>query len=102
MKVYLASPRNQLQAHAVNGMDVLISFATYSDWHNGYIQSFNSLLIDSGAYSEFNSGVKIDPLAYKDFMDQWGGKAVACAGLDTTTGDVECVNCGTTKGVNSG
>jgi len=87
LDVYLASPRNQLQAHAANGMDVLISFATFSDWHTGYIQSFKSLLIDSGAYSEFNTGANIDGPAYRDFMQKWGDRAVACAGLDDISGD---------------
>ena len=87
LDTYLASPRNQLQAHAANGMSVLISFATFSDWHTGYTQSFKSLLIDSGAYSELNSGVCVDGFRYRDFMHKWEDRAVACAGLDDIGGN---------------
>jgi len=87
MIVYLASPRSQLQAHSVSGMDVLISYATFSPWHTQYIPTFRSLLIDSGAYSAYNSGKTISVEAYADWSSQWEGRAVAIAGLDDIKGD---------------
>lgn len=67
---------------------MLLSFAIYSDWLNrGYQQSFSRILIDSGAYSEFSSGKKIDLAAYKDWSERWVGHADAIAGLDNIAGD---------------
>ena len=42
MRTYLASPNNQLQAHAANGMDVLVSFALRSKWLEDYTSSFGT------------------------------------------------------------
>lgn len=86
MNVYLASPNNQLQATAVEGMPVLLSFAIYSDWMDKYQASFDRILIDSGAFSELNSGHKIDGGAYKEWCQRWGW-ADACAGLDDISGN---------------
>lgn len=88
MIVYLASPNTQQQAEHVAGMPVLLSYACYSDWlDKGYQQSFSRLLIDSGAYSEFTSGTKIDLSAYADWSQRWVGHADAIAGLDDIAGD---------------
>ena len=51
MTVYLASPRSQMQAAAVEGVPVLISFALFNPWHERYVPSFERVLLDSGAYS---------------------------------------------------
>ncbi len=86
--VYLASPNTQQQAEHVAGMPVLLSYAVYSDWMGkGYQQSFARILIDSGAYSEFSSGTKIDLAAYADWAQRWDGHADAIAGLDDIAGD---------------
>jgi hypothetical protein len=86
--VYLASPNTQQQAEHVAGMPVLLSYACYSDWlDKGYQQSFGRILIDSGAYSEFSSGVKIDLSAYADWSQRWDGTVDAIAGLDDISGD---------------
>ncbi len=86
--VYLASPNTQQQAEHVAGMPVLLSFACYSDWlGRGYQQSFRRILIDSGAYSEFSSGKRIDLGAYADWSARWEGHADAIAGLDDISGD---------------
>lgn len=86
--VYLASPNNQQQAEHVADMSVLLSYACYSDWlQKGYQQSFRRILIDSGAYSEFTSGVKVDLSAYAEWAQQWVGHADAIAGLDDISGD---------------
>ena len=88
MIVYLASPNTQQQAEHVSGMPVLLSFAIYSDWlSNGYQQSFSRILIDSGAYSEFSSGKKIDIGEYSEWATQWVDHADAIAGLDDISGD---------------
>lgn len=88
MIVYLASPCTQQQAEHVADMPVLLSYACYSDWlSKGYSQSFKRILIDSGAYSEFSSGKKIDLDAYADWSRQWVGHADAIAGLDDIAGD---------------
>jgi hypothetical protein len=87
MRVYLASPNSQLQAHAANGMDVLISYAIFNPWMADYAKTYDHLLIDSGAYSVFSSGVRIDALEYKEWHEQWDGMADAVAGLDDIDGD---------------
>jgi hypothetical protein len=87
MDVYLASPNSQLQADYCNGMNVLLSYTCFSDWLMKYQQSFRKILIDSGAFSELNSGVKVDLMKYKDWSAQWIGHAEAIAGLDNISGD---------------
>ncbi len=89
MRVYLASPTNRTLCEAVKGMPVLLSFAIcrrdYID--KEYAATFSRLLIDSGAYSEMNSGVAIDGAAYRDWWQRWIGHADAIAGLDDIRGD---------------
>lgn len=85
--VYLASPNTQQQAEHVADMPVLLSYACYSPWLDRYQASFSRLLIDSGAFSEFSSGVQIDGKAYKDWHARWDGHADAIAGLDDISGD---------------
>lgn len=87
MKVYLASPNTQQQAEHAEGMPVLLSFASYSPWLDRYQQSFDRLLIDSGAYSEFTTGKTIDLAAYMEWAGRWCGHADAIAGLDSIAGD---------------
>lgn len=88
MNVYLASPNTQQQAEHVAGMPVLLSYACYSDWiGKGYQQSFARILIDSGAFSEFSSGKKIDLTSYAEWAERWVGHADAIAGLDDISGD---------------
>lgn len=87
MRMYLASPNNQLQAHIVNGMDVLISFAIWTPWMEDYVASYRRIIIDSGAYSQMNSGVSVDPHEYRDWHTRWGDTADAVAGLDDINGD---------------
>lgn len=87
MIFYLSSPCTQQQAQVVAGMPVLLSFATWSPYLYRYQQTFSRILIDSGAYSELNSGKKIDLGAYKNWAEQWRGHADAIAGLDNISGD---------------
>lgn len=87
MKVYLASPNTQQQAEHVCDMPVLLSFAIYSPWLDKYQQSFGRILIDSGAYSEMNSGKKVDVAEYTEWAKRWEGHADAFAGLDDISGD---------------
>lgn len=86
--VYLASPATQQQAEHVAGMPVLLSYACAQPWlEKGYQQSFSRVLIDSGAFSELNSGVKVDVGEYAEWGRRWLGHADAVAGLDDIRGD---------------
>lgn len=90
MTVYLASPNTQQQAEHASGMPVLLSYAVLGDatWiDKGYQQSFSRLLIDSGAFSEFSTGKKVDLSAYADWAQAWLPHADAVAGLDNIAGD---------------
>lgn len=90
MRIYLASPNNQMQAASARDMPVLLSYAmrkTTGKWIERYIPSFSHLLIDSGAYSELTTGQKIDGQAYVDWADKWRVMADAVAGLDDISGD---------------
>ena len=87
MRFYLSSPCTQQQAQVLEGMPVLLSYATWSPFLYGYQQTFSRILIDSGAFSEMNSGKKISLEAYKDWAEQWRGHADAIAGLDNIMGD---------------
>ena len=87
MKVYLASPNTQQQAEHVAEMPVLLSFACYAPWLDRYQQTFDRILIDSGAYSEHTTGKKIDLDAYAEWAERWTGHADAIAGLDDIGGD---------------
>ena len=88
MDVYLASPSNQMACDKLSGMPVLMSYVCYSDFmKKGYIQSFGRLLIDSGAFSEFNTGKKIDLDEYADWVVPFVDMADAIAGLDDIGGD---------------
>lgn len=87
MNVYLSSPGNQMHASYLCGMPVLLSFATWSNWLESYQASFSRILIDSGAFSEMNSGIAIDGVEYKDWYQQWVPHADAIAGLDDIRGD---------------
>ena len=84
---YLASPSNQMQAAAVCGMPVLLSFAMHKKWLNTYQPTFSRVLIDSGAYSELTGGAVVDLDRYVDFMEEWRDRADAIAGLDDIRGD---------------
>lgn len=88
MRVYVSSPSNQLQCHALNGLPALISFACEFKFMNtgGYAASFSRLLLDSGAYSEFTTGKPIDIKAYVDWVQQYPW-ADAWAGLDSIDGN---------------
>jgi hypothetical protein len=85
--VYLASPNTQQQSEHASGMPVLLSFPCWSDWHRRYQQTYSRILIDSGAYTEFTTGKKVDLSAYIDWATGWMGHADAIAGLDDIAGD---------------
>lgn len=89
MTFYLSSPANQMSADHCRDMPVLVSYALYSKWMDQYVPSFRRLLIDSGAFTEFNSGKKVDGLAYRDWCQRWlqTEHIDAIAGLDDIRGD---------------
>jgi hypothetical protein len=86
---YLSSPGSQMHADHLAGMPVLLSYAIYAKWLDDYLPSFARILIDSGAFTEFNSGKTVDGEAYKDWQQRWEGVAHvdAIAGLDDIRGD---------------
>ncbi len=86
---YLSSPGSQMHASAANGMPVLLSFTTHSRWVDDYVPSFSRLLIDSGAFSELRSGVKVDGSEYREWQARWREceHLDAVAGLDDIRGD---------------
>jgi len=87
MIVYLASPGNQMHAAALEEMPVLLSFALRSRWVEDYQQSFGRILIDSGAFTELNSGKKVDVGEYREWSERWRERADAIAGVDDIRGD---------------
>jgi hypothetical protein len=87
MRVYLASPNNQIQANSLADMPVLLSYASYANWLDSYQQSFGRILIDSGAFSVYSREITIDLPQYKEWADRWNGIADAIAGLDDVAGD---------------
>lgn len=90
LTVYLGTPANREQCEAARGMPVLLSYAAAKSrkyLHREFGATFSRILIDSGAYSELNSGVKVDLSAYADWCRQWLGIADAIAGLDDIGGD---------------
>jgi hypothetical protein len=88
VKIYLGSPGNQLQADAVRDQRVLISFASWQKFKplTDWAPSFNSVLLDSGAYSELNSGVKIKIHEYIEWTMQFPW-CDHFAGLDDISGN---------------
>jgi hypothetical protein len=89
MIVYLVVSHSVLHCNALAGMPVLFSYAHYSPIMEGYQASFSRILIDSGAFSEHNTGKKIEGEAYREWASQWEGHADAIAGLDDISGDVK-------------
>lgn len=87
MIIYLAGPNTQQQAEHLDNMPTLLSFGYWAKWLDKYQFSFSRILIDSGAFSEFSSGKKIDIGAYKEWSQRWLGHADAIAGLDDISGD---------------
>jgi hypothetical protein len=86
--IYLSSPSNQMQAAVLTNMPVLVSYACTSKWIKSYIKSFSRILIDSGAYSVFNSGKTVNLDDYAEFASafEW---ADGTASLDDIAGDWE-------------
>lgn len=90
LDIYLASPNSQQQAEHAADMDVLLSYAVHRtcQWlDKGYWQSFNKVLVDSGAYSAHTTGKPVDVLAFADWSDYWRDQAVAIASLDDISGN---------------
>ena len=90
MRVYLASPNNQLQSVYAADHPVLLSFGLrdrYGEWlGKGYAASFSRLLLDSGAFSAMNSGATIDLSEYAEWASRFR-QVDAVAGLDSILGD---------------
>lgn len=91
MKVYLATPGTQLHAESMVGCDVLESFAlkARASWMTRYRPTFSSLMLDSGAYSEMSTGVKVDLGEYIAFAQEHGAAYESIVNLDVISGDVK-------------
>lgn len=85
--IYLGGPNNQLQASFLVDMPVLLSFAYWSAWVESYHQSFSQILIDSGAFSAYNTGKILDPGKYRTFALKYKGWADAIACIDDIDGN---------------
>jgi hypothetical protein len=85
--VYLASPKTQQQAEHACDMPVLISYALWRPWMADYAVTFGRILVDSGAFSEMNSGETVDIDAYREWAAPWLEQVEAIAGLDDISGD---------------
>lgn len=90
MRFYLGTPGNRLSAAAANGMPVLVSYAAaqkIGPWlMEEYAPSFERMLLDSGAFSEMNTGATVDLGAYRDWASAYPW-VDAFAGLDDIQGD---------------
>jgi hypothetical protein len=85
--VFLASPMSKFQGNFLTDMPVLVSFALWSGWESRFQQAWGPMLLDSGAFSAFNSGTTMDLDAYAEFVREWGWRFEAVAGLDDIGGD---------------
>lgn len=87
MQFFLGTPGSQLHAHLAREMPVLVSFGATKPWlERSWMHAFDPLLLDSGAFSELNSGVEIDLGDYVEWAARFP-HAVAWAGLDDIRGD---------------
>ena len=90
MRIYLASPGNQLHAEMMVGCHVLESYALHAQrsWMVRYRPTFSSMMLDSGAYSEMTTGKPVDLGAYIDFSLAHRCGYDEIVNLDTISGDV--------------
>lgn len=88
MRVYLGSPGSRAQAEAVKGKPVLLSFGSMPKTPAAmeYLHTYDRVLLDSGAFSEVNSGIAIDIVEYGDWLESIPWRDAA-AGLDSIRGD---------------
>lgn len=87
MRVYLSSPANHQQLEHCGGHDVLVSYGAWRPFWQDYIPTFRRFIIDSGAFSVMNRGLKIDLAQYAAWAERFVGHADAIAGLDDIGGD---------------
>lgn len=87
--LYLAGVRTQQQAEHLAGHQILMSYAHHRSvkWLDRYLPLFSGLLLDSGAFSELQSGQQIDLAEYTDWAMRYTHTADAVAGLDDISGD---------------
>lgn len=90
MRIYLASPGNQLHAEMMAGCHVLESFALHAQraWMVRYRPTFTSMMLDSGAYSEMTTGKPVDLGAYVAFAHEHRAGYDEIVNLDVISGDV--------------
>lgn len=76
-----------MHADQLRGMPVLVSFACRAAWQARYIPSFGRLLIDSGAYTAFNSGKDVSLPGFIEYAEIYRHMADHVAALDDIAGD---------------
>jgi len=89
MRLYFASPNTHPLAQAVVGKYVLESFAIRWKPYWRYRRSFAGLMLDSGAFSEINSGKSISVDAYGEYAAKHDGDYELVVNLDDIGGDLK-------------
>jgi hypothetical protein len=89
MRMYFAGPDKATLAEAVKGQRVLESFARIWTGLDRYRKTYPSMMLDSGAFSEINSGVAIDINEYGAFAAKHQGDYDHVVNLDDISGDIE-------------
>lgn len=90
MDIYFSSPSTQTHAAALKGRRVLLSYAMRQKVvYRDHVPTFRRVLLDSGAWSAFTTGKKVELAAYIDWALPLLGlpHVVAAAGLDDLSGD---------------
>lgn len=85
--IFLSSPGSQVQAEAAVSRPVLVSYALWQPWMRRYTQAWGAILVDSGAYTEFTKGIRVDVEEYVRWARSWGDRIEAFAGVDDIGGD---------------
>jgi len=89
MRLYFASPNKHIYAAAVVGQYVLETFADIRPFSDSYRRAFTGLMLDSGAFTEINSGKKVDLHAYGAFAAEHAADYDVVVNLDDIAGDVD-------------
>ena len=89
MRIYFASPNTHPLAAAVVGRFVLESFAIHWKSYWQYRRSFAGLMLDSGAFTEVNSGIPVNVDDYGAYAAKHNDDYELVVNLDDIGGDVD-------------
>lgn len=84
--LYFASP-SEATAHVLKDYPVLLSYALQSKSAMSFFHAYQRILIDSGAFTEFKTGKKVDLSRYIDWVTPLLPNVDAAAGLDNIQGN---------------